>query len=46
LAFAYRAFGFMYFGDLWNFLDLLHRFCKSPQLVLSLAENPTGVNQS
>ena len=25
----------MCFGDLWNFLDLLHRFCKSPQLVLT-----------
>ena len=35
LAFAHHAFGFMYFGDLWNFLDLLHRFCKSPQLVLT-----------
>ena len=34
LAFAYRAFGFMCFGDLWYFLDLLHRFCKSPQLEL------------
>ena len=35
MAFAHHAFGFMYFGDLWNFLDLLHRFCKSPQLVLT-----------
>ena len=35
LAFAYHAFGFMRFGDLCNFLNLLHRFCKSPQLVLT-----------
>jgi len=25
----------MYFGDLWNFLDLSYRFYKSPQLLLT-----------
>ena len=34
LGFAFHTFGLMCIGDLWNFLDLLHRFHKSPQLVL------------
>ena len=38
LAFVCHAFGFMHFGDLWNFLDLSHRFYKFQVLLTELLQ--------